>query len=301
MHNGICVTDLYKKYGNNTVLNNINMTLMPGEIVGLVGTNGAGKSTLLSILCGLKRNYTGNVEIDGVNIRSMRRKKNIGCLIENPGLYPALTGMENIKYFTSFTDTVTTDEIKALVGALELGDFINKKVKKYSLGMKQRLGIAIALLGSPKYLLLDEPMRGVDPEVIPALRKYLVSRAREAGTGIMISSHILGEIESMCDRVIVLQAGRIIESIDLKEDAGSAEEDYIISSSETVQIEAFLREKGYSVRRTENKLMVRTRDTEVNELIKLLVANGLNLTGIAPYRENLEERFIKAIKQEEDQ
>ena len=188
-----------------------------------------------------------------------------------------------------------------MVGALELGDFINKKVKKYSLGMKQRLGIAIALLGSPKYLLLDEPMRGVDPEVIPALRKYLVSRAREAGTGIMISSHILGEIESMCDRVIVLQAGRIIESIDLKEDAGSAEEDYIISSSETVQIEAFLREKGYSVRRTENKLMVRTRDTEVNELIKLLVANGLNLTGIAPYRENLEERFIKAIKQEEDQ
>lgn len=297
MQNGMRVNGLYKSYGANTVLENINMTVMKGEIVGLVGTNGAGKSTLLSILAGLKKRYKGSIELDGVDIRSMRGKKNIGCLIENPGLYPNLTGMENIKYFTAFTDSVTTEEINALIEALSLEEFIHKKVKKCSLGMKQRLGIAIALLGNPSYLLLDEPMRGVDPEVIPELRRYLISLAHNSNTGIVISSHILEEIESMCNRVLILQAGRLVDSIDLNGDANSSMQ-YLVSSSEIERVEAFLREKNYSVRRMDDKLLVGAGCTDGSELIKLLVSNGLSLTGIAPYRENLEERFIRAIKQE---
>jgi ABC-2 type transport system ATP-binding protein len=197
-----------KKYGHHEVLKNVSITISKGEVIGIIGPNGAGKSTLMKILVGLVKNYEGKVEMP----LNQKGKKNIGCVIETPGFYGNCTGYDNLKYFAALSGCKTEKEIDEVIKLLEIEDFIYKKASKYSLGMKQRLGLAQAILGEPVLLVLDEPTNGLDPNVIPEIRKFIQYISKEKGVAVLISSHILSEIETICDRVIGINKGEIIDN-----------------------------------------------------------------------------------------
>lgn len=206
-----------KRYSKKEVLKDISFSVNPGEILGIVGPNGAGKTTIMKIICGLTKKYTGNVYIHGKNIRKpiSNSTKQIGCVIETPGFYPDLTGYENLLFFANISGVKDKSEINQISKILELDNYLDTKAKHYSLGLKQRLGIAQAVLASPKILILDEPTNGLDPEIVPQIRNFLKKLALEKNMAIIISSHILSEIESICNKVLFMQKGEIIKIEDL--------------------------------------------------------------------------------------
>lgn len=213
------VRNVSKKYGKKEVLRNVSFVIYSGEIVGLVGPNGAGKTTLMAIIAGLIRNYEGNIYIDGRNIKEGSvEKKQVGCVIESPGFYPNLTGYENLKFFSKIFGNVNDSEINEVVKLLGLEKVIYQKTVKYSMGTKQRLGIAQAVLGDPRLLVLDEPTNGLDPNITPVVRNFLKDIVRKKSIGILISSHVLSEIEAICDRVLFIRNGEVIEEVNLNQE-----------------------------------------------------------------------------------
>jgi len=192
------VNNVSKKAKDFQILNKVSFELGRGEIVGLIGPNGAGKTSIMKILVGLTRNYTGEVDLSSV--------RDIGCMIETPNFYPYSTGYQNLMYFAKLNG-VGEQKVQELLGLLGLEGAANKNVKAYSLGMRQRLGIAQALLKEPDVLILDEPTNGLDPEGIYEVREYIRKIAKEKNITVLISSHLLGELEKMCDRAIIIKKG----------------------------------------------------------------------------------------------
>lgn len=205
------VTNLVKTKGKKEILHNVSFDINEGEIVGFLGANGAGKTTTLKCMLGLYQ-YQGNIEIKKKNALKERRTVShlVSGLIEEPCFYPNMTGMENLKINMMFYGKVSQEKINKIVLDLQIDDFINQKVKTYSLGMKQRLGIALALTNNPDVILLDEPMNGLDPDGIRDLRELLIKLAHEKGKSILVSSHILSEMQMLCDRVIFIKKGSIV-------------------------------------------------------------------------------------------
>lgn len=210
--NVLDVLNLCKSYGNHLVLDDISFSIRENEIVGFIGPNGAGKSTLMKCLCGLIHMDSGNVTICGHNIQSQREKalSHQASLIESPGLFFNMTGYENLEIFASLKN-VLKDKLQQMADYTRIGDYLKKPVSSYSLGMKQRLALSIALLSSPQFLMLDEPMNGLDPSGVFELRKELRKMVDEYGMSLLISSHQLNEIEKIADRIIYIENGKIKE------------------------------------------------------------------------------------------
>lgn len=210
--NVLDVLNLCKSYGNHLVLDDISFSIRENEIVGFIGPNGAGKSTLMKCLCGLIHMDSGNVTICGHNIQSQREKalSHQASLIESPGLFFNMTGYENLEIFASLKN-VSKDKLQQMADYTRIGDYLKKPVSNYSLGMKQRLALSIALLSSPQFLMLDEPMNGLDPSGVFELRKELRKMVDEYGMSLLISSHQLNEIEKIADRIIYIENGKIKE------------------------------------------------------------------------------------------
>ena len=205
------VRNLRKKIRNKLIIQDVSFSINEGEIIGLIGNNGSGKTTIMKLITGLLRPSNGEVYINGYNIKTHKKKawEYIGAVIEVPALYLHLTGLQNIKYFSRFYKDIKKDKIDEIIDLLEMRNFINLKVDEYSLGMKQRLGLAISMVHNPKLLILDEPINGVDSKGIMLLRKHLREIAENYGTAILVSSHILTELESICDRAILIEDGNI--------------------------------------------------------------------------------------------
>lgn len=210
--NVLDVLNLCKSYGNHLVLDDISFSIRENEIVGFIGPNGAGKSTLMKCLCGLIHMDSGNVTICGHDIQSQREKalSHQASLIESPGLFFNMTGYENLEIFASLKN-VSKDILQQMADYTRIGDYLKKPVSSYSLGMKQRLALSIALLSSPQFLMLDEPMNGLDPSGVFELRKELRKMVDEYGMSLLISSHQLNEIEKIADRIIYIENGKIKE------------------------------------------------------------------------------------------
>lgn len=210
--NVLDVLNLCKSYGNHLVLDDISFSIRENEIVGFIGPNGAGKSTLMKCLCGLIHMDSGNVTICGHDIQSQREKalSHQASLIESPGLFFNMTGYENLEIFASLKN-VSKDKLQQMADYTRIGDYLKKPVSSYSLGMKQRLVLSIALLSSPQFLMLDEPMNGLDPSGVFELRKELRKMVDEYGMSLLISSHQLNEIEKIADRIIYIENGKIKE------------------------------------------------------------------------------------------
>ena len=205
---------LSKRYKDNWAVDHLDLRVEQGDIYGFIGRNGAGKSTTLKLLCGLARPTQGGALIFGKPIRDSVARRRVGALIEQPGLYPDLSGRENLRLYATLlgldSPVRQVDEILETVG---LSHKEKKPVKHYSMGMKQRLGVGLALLGGPDLLLLDEPINGLDPEGIREMRELLLRLNRERGLTLLISSHILGELSKIATRYGIIQQGRMVEQI----------------------------------------------------------------------------------------
>ncbi|HGZ6146711.1 TPA: ABC transporter ATP-binding protein [Staphylococcus aureus] len=198
----LTIEHLTKKIGNKTILEDVSFKLKRGQIVGLVGANGAGKTTLMKVILGYSSFQSGNFNV----INSKDSKSNIGALIENPGIYPFMSGYENLKLLN---ESKNTQDIDKIVSQLHMDEYIHKKTKTYSLGMKQKLGIAIAFLNKPQFIILDEPMNGLDPKAVRDVRELIVQKAQE-GVTFLISSHILSELVKITNSILIINKGKIV-------------------------------------------------------------------------------------------
>lgn len=211
------VAAVTKKFQKQFALNNVSFDLNEGEILGLVGPNGAGKTTLMRTIVGLIRNFDGKIvcNVDSKVIDKGNRL--FGCMIETPKFYPYMSGYQNLKFFAAMNGKLDRKKLSEIITLTGLSSAIQKKVKTYSLGMTQRLGLAQAFLGNPKLLILDEPTNSLDPNGVKIIRQYLVKLATEKKVSILISSHTLSEIEKICNRVVVLKKGSVMEILDMNE------------------------------------------------------------------------------------
>lgn len=207
----LSVTRLKKKIKNNLIIKGIDFEVYGGEVFGFLGPNGSGKTTTIRMLVGLIRPTEGSIVVSGVSLldRPNEALQNIGCIVENPELYPYLSGWENLEHFARMMVGVTEERIHEVVSIVGMDNRIHDKVRTYSLGMRQRLGIAQALLGKPKLLILDEPTNGLDPQGIKEMREFIRNLAAD-GLSVFVSSHLLSEIQLMCDRVAIISNGTVL-------------------------------------------------------------------------------------------
>lgn len=229
------VRDIHKNYGKKEVLKGVTFQIDSSEIVGLIGKNGAGKSTLFKVITGILKQKSGTVKILGQEVSSKNRKifQQVGCLIEQVSLYPHLTGYEHIQIVAKLTDTKIDEHVETLISTLKMNSYIHNKTKTYSQGMKQRLGILLAVLNKPKLLLLDEPLNGLDPEGVYEIRTFLLNICHQEGMSLLISSHILSEMQIFCDRFLFLKDGVISKDLtksDLKN--SNLEQEFIEDNQE---------------------------------------------------------------------
>lgn len=229
------VRDIHKNYGKKEVLKGVTFQIDSSEIVGLIGKNGAGKSTLFKVIAGLLKQKSGTVKILDQEVSSKNRKifQQVGCLIEQVSLYPHLTGYEHIQIVAKLTDTKIDEHVETLISTLKMNSYIHNKTKTYSQGMKQRLGILLAVLNKPKLLLLDEPLNGLDPEGVYEIRTFLLNICHREGMSLLISSHILSEMQIFCDRFLFLKDGVISKDLtksDLKN--SNLEQEFIEDNQE---------------------------------------------------------------------
>lgn len=263
--------DVYKKIGKKYILKKISFEVKKGEIVGFIGPNGAGKTTTIKLILGLQKITKGTVEINGYDIKKDFEKAiyRVGAIIENPDVYTYLTGYENLKIAQEYYKNIPNQRIDEVVKIVGLKDSIMNKVSKYSLGMRQRLGIAQAILHEPQLLILDEPTNGLDPEGIIEIRNLLKKLVFEENIGILISSHNLSEVENICDKVCIIKSGEIIDEKDIKElKSQNLEECYIIENEDSYKVRKLISTKSEIIDKQHIKIF--TSKEQVPKIVKKL-------------------------------
>ncbi|WP_345243667.1 ABC transporter ATP-binding protein [Pontibacillus salipaludis] len=223
----LVVKNLSKSFKKKTIIDDLSFELDKGKIYGFLGPNGAGKTTTIRMLVSLLHADKGEIIVNGSNIKTERNKalSSIGAVVENPEMYNFMSGTENMQHFSRMhSPKISQERINELVSFVELTGAIDDKVKTYSLGMKQRLGIAQALLHKPSILILDEPTNGLDPKGIRELRSYLRTLADDEGVTVLVSTHLLSEAEMMCDEVLIIQDGKFVKQFSMNEKTESEEQ-----------------------------------------------------------------------------
>lgn len=300
MREVIKTNNLVKKYGENIVLDNISITVNQGEIYGLVGDNGAGKTTLFRILSGQSNISDGSFELLGESSEKniMKVRKRIGTIIENPSFYPKMTIEENLEYYRlqrGIPGKKNIDKILKEVGLLEVK---KKKFNNISLGMKQRLGLALALLGEPELLILDEPINGLDPSGIIEIRNLLLKLNREKNITIIISSHILSELYNIATCYGFLSKGKLVEEISLKQLNERCRSYLEINVTNPKKFSVLLEEKlGYKNYKImpDGLIHLFEKDPINEEISRLAVENGIGLKSINEKSANLENYYLSLI------
>ena len=280
--------NICKKFGKKTILTDVSFDIYEGDILAFIGPNGSGKTTTIKMILGLQSIDSGMVIINGYNVVDDFTKAilKVGAIVENPDLYMYLTGWQNLKMVANCYKGITDDKILNIVEYVGLKSRINDKVNKYSLGMRQRLGIARALLNSPNILILDEPTNGLDPEGIKDLRDLLKKLAKD-GMGILISSHNLAELESFCNKVCIIDSGKIIES-SLVNEFKSNENRVIFKVSNTSNLPI-----TNAVEIKKNSFVINGDKKRVAQVVKELVNANIDVYEIKNDEVSLEEAFLK--------
>ena len=249
--------NLCKSFGKRQILNNVSLEVNPGDILGFIGPNGAGKTTTIKLILGLQSIDSGAVKINGYDIQKEFEKaiEKVGTIVENPDLYMYLSGYDNLKLISNMYKNIDKKRIDEVVKLVKLEQRINDKVSKYSLGMRQRLGIAQALLHKPNLLILDEPTNGLDPEGIKELRELIKDLAEKENMAIVISSHNLSELESFCNKVTIIKNGKIVETSTINE-VKKVEHSYIIELDNIEDIQKIIEKKIEKISETKFKIDV---------------------------------------------
>lgn len=305
----LVVQGLKKKIGRKWIVHEVDFTVNAGEIFGFLGPNGAGKTTTIRMLVNLVRPTAGKVVICGHDVRQEPEQalSCVGSIVENPEVYPYLTGRENLEHFARMTPGIPAGRIAEVVRTVGLEGRIDDKVKTYSLGMRQRLGIAQALLGRPKLLILDEPTNGLDPKGIKEMRTF-IRRLAEEGMAVFVSSHLLSEIQLLCDRVAIIGRGRLL--------AVGGVQELMAGSSNVVVWELEPRDRGEALLRSVPEVRIvdevdRVLDDSivagirgealvtqmpferVGELIPRLVQEGVRVGAVQKVNPTLEQLFLE--------
>lgn len=280
--------NLCKSFGKKQILKDVSFEIDEGDILAFIGPNGSGKTTTIKLILGLQKIDRGKVSINGFDVEKdfVKAIEKVGAIVENPDTYMYLTGWQNLKIIANLYKGVTDEEIKKIVKLVDLEKRINDKVSKYSLGMRQRLGIARALINKPNVLILDEPTNGLDPEGIKDLRNLLKKLAKE-GMGILISSHNLAELESFCNKVLIIDNGKIIETSKVNEFKSNGNK-YIfkVSNTKNLEIEGIYQVKG-------DEFAYNGSKEEIAKLIKTLVKKNVDIYEVKMEELTLEEAFLK--------
>lgn len=300
MHEGkepiVQIKQLNKKIGSNWIIKDLSLDLYPGEVFGFLGPNGAGKTTTIRMMVGLISITKGDVLIAKHSIHKDFEKAvaHVGAIVENPEMYKFLSGYQNLLHYARMIPGVHKARIQEVVDQVGLGARIKDKVKTYSLGMRQRLGLAQALLHRPAVLILDEPTNGLDPAGIREFRDYLRQISREEQVAVMVSSHLLSEMELMCDRVGIIQHGQLIGIQKVKElvqDAGNMKVIIDVDSMEKAQQ---LLNEDYNAEINQQQLLeVTSTKEQIPQIIKLLVQQDLNIFSVQSISKTLEDRFLE--------
>ena len=292
--------NLTKKYKNKTVVDKVNLFVPEGSIFGFVGENGAGKTTIMRLLTGLSEPSGGSYklfDVPNTDRKIYETRSHISAIVESTSLIPTMNAMENLKFaylYLGLSKEIDFNQLLKTVGLIDVG---NKKVKDYSLGMRQRLGIALALLNEPRLLLLDEPMNGLDPEGIAELRDLLINLNKK-GITILISSHILSELEKIATHYGILSHGRLIKTITSEELHNDVRKSKQFVFKQIDGIEKVLKlEKIKDYKITNNTLTI-FNEFDLSSLINSLVKNNYNIIDIISKDESIEDYYLSLLKEE---
>ncbi|WP_410514893.1 ABC transporter ATP-binding protein [Paenibacillus sp. BR2-3] len=305
----LSVNNVRKKIGRKWIIDDVSFDVREGEIFGFLGPNGAGKTTTIRMLVDLIRPSTGTITVCGYNVNRDPEKalQYVGSIVENPEVYTYLTGWENLQHFARMQPGVDETRIAEVVDIVRLDQRIHDKVRTYSLGMRQRLGIAQALLGRPRLLILDEPTNGLDPKGIKELREFIRKLADE-GLAVFVSSHLLSEIQLLCDRVAIISKGRVL--------AVGGVNELVARNSPYVlwEVEPFAKGRELLAARPEititdpaevtlddtviagmgaNSVITIMEDELIPEIVAALVAAGIEISGVHKINPTLEQLFLK--------
>ncbi|WP_129688336.1 ABC transporter ATP-binding protein [Gottfriedia acidiceleris] len=287
------IKNLSKEIKGKKIVSDLSFDIFEGEVFGFLGPNGAGKTTTIRMMVGLMNISEGDVVINGHSIKSNFEDaiKNVGAIVENPELYKFLSGYDNLLQYARMDKNVTKEKIDEVVELVGLTGAIRQKVKTYSLGMRQRLGLAQCLLHDPKVLILDEPTNGLDPAGIREMRDHLQLLTKKKGMAIIVSSHLLAEMEMMCDRIGIIQQGKLVDVQTVT--------DLTTEDVQTYSIEVNNNETALKVLSKHNAQLVAgeihielTRE-DVPNVIELLVENRIRLYGFKANAKTLEDRFLE--------
>ena len=286
----LTVKNLNIFYGRKQIIENASFSIKPGEIVGLIGPNGAGKTTIMKTLLGLTK-FTGSITFNNQPITTNNHKalQNVGVLIENPAIYPFLSGKDNLSLYS--TDK---GEVAELITKLQMNSYIQRQAKSYSIGMKQKLGIALALLNHPQFVILDEPMNGLDIETTILIRKIIHEYAHK-GTAFLISSHVLSELQKVMTSVIILNQGHIIMDVPVSQFQERDSQQYRLVTTDNQTAIKLLTANSITVIPTSTGLIV-NKDA-LSQIQQILFKNQVWLRELVPNVPSFEKKIITVLKE----
>lgn len=296
----LSVRNLYKSFGKHQVIQDLSFDLYAGEVLGFLGPNGAGKSTTIKLIMGFLSLDYGEITICGKNHRTDYEEamQNIGGIVENPEMYFYLSGRLNLEMYRRLHPGVEKSRIDEVIELVHMQNRADQKVKRYSLGMKQRMCIAQALLPKPRVLILDEPTNGLDPSGIRELRNLLVKLAHEDGIAVLVSSHQLAEIQKMCDRVIIIDRGKLIDNQPINQMIKQPEQSltlfrFLDAEQMNKALELFNENSIYKPSIIDqNTLILALEEKQISEIIFRLSQAHIALTAVQPHQTNLEELYL---------
>jgi len=290
----LTLDNVKKTIKGKSIINGLSFTVVEGEVFGFLGPNGAGKTTTIRMIVGLMGITEGDIVVCGKSIKKdfEGAVSNIGAIVENPEMYKFLTGYQNLLQYARMHTGITKEKINEVVELVGLTARIHDKVKTYSLGMRQRLGLAQCLLHNPKLLILDEPTNGLDPAGIREIRDHLRMLTREKGMSVIVSSHLLSEMEMMCDRIAIIQNGSLV---DVQQVRDFVQQDKLLYTFETGNLESaahWLKEEYYATI-VENGFTIEVGKAEIPALMKKLILSDIDVYNATQVSKSLEDRFLE--------
>jgi len=298
MKYAIEIENLTKSYKGFKAVDNLSMHVPEGKVYGFLGMNGAGKTTTIRMITGLIRQEKGRIEVFGRNTVKDRLwvARNIGAIVETPGFYENLTAFENLAITTELYN-VEKKRIYEVLETVGLSNVGKKKAKEFSLGMKQRLGIANAMVHSPKMLILDEPTNGLDPSGIKDIREFLRKLACDAGITIMISSHILSEVQQVADFAGIINKGSMLQEIDIHALKAEGQSCLLLEVDKTEKALEILNNMKLNFQVDSGKIMVYCSRSMNSSISRNLVSGDIDINSLSPVQKNLEDLFLSVVEE----
>ncbi|WP_257305029.1 ABC transporter ATP-binding protein [Geothrix campi] len=296
MEHAIWSQGLTRRFGKTKVVADLDLRVREGCITAFLGPNGAGKTTTISLLLGLLKAQAGTCEVLGLPPGHAEALAQIGALVESPSLYDHLTGQENLEITRLMRGALPSDGDRVLK-LVDLARDARRPVREYSLGMRQRLGMALALLGEPRLLILDEPTNGLDPSGIQDMRELIRNLPKEAGTTVFLSSHLLAEVEQVAEDLVIIHKGRLRYQGPTTSLGSLDEAELTVRVGDTNRALESLRELGFPIREAEGRLWIQAPADEAPCIAAALVKQGCALYELVPHKVNLEARFLALLEE----